>query len=64
MTKWEEVDSNTAVWLLGQKKDSNILHSSHSLHCWEEIFTCGGCKFKVEGTFSSDEVKVFKVVIK
>jgi len=62
--KWEEVGSTTAEWLLRQKKDSNILASSQSLHCWEEIFTCGGCKFKVEGTFSSDEVKVFKVVLK
>jgi hypothetical protein len=57
---WVQVDEKTAEWLLRQRNDDNILYSSNSLHCWDEIFTAGGCRFKVEGSFYSDEVSVYK----
>lgn len=57
---WVIVDEKTALWLLKQQTESNTLYSSMSLHCWDEIFTAGGCIYKVEGTFSSDSVDVYK----
>lgn len=50
---WVQVDEKTAEWLLRQCSEDNILHSSASLHCWDEIFTAGGCRFKVEGSLYS-----------
>ena len=57
---WVEVDEKTAERLLKQRTEDSTLYSSNSLHCWDEVFTVDGCRFKVEGTFSSAKVVVYK----
>jgi hypothetical protein len=56
---WEEIAASLVERTVKEQSVANTLSSEQSLHCWTEVFVLGRYAYKVEGTFSSDEVKVF-----